>query len=210
MNNSIYTVGHSTHTIEYFISLLERYKVNCVVDVRSVASSSYNPQYNQYPMQAKLKEKNIQYMHFAEEFGARRMDPDLWNEEGKVDFDKVRKTWAFKHGLERLWQGIEKGFTIALVCSEAAPLECHRFSMICPALIEDGFEVFHILKDGDKLTNWEVELEMLKMLEPKLPQPDIFNPDITEEVQLEAAYKIISNQVAFEAAKMLNKPAQDD
>lgn len=208
--NLIYTIGHSTHPIEYFIQLLQKYGVNCLIDVRTVASSTYNPQYNQLPFQAKLKEKKIQYLHFADEFGARRLDPDLLTPDGKVDFDKVRATWAFKHGLERLWQGIEKGFTIALVCSEAEPLDCHRFSMICPALILDGFQVSHILKDGSVMTNAELESEMIEQLEPKLPQPDIFTPEVTDEMRLEAAYKIISGQVAFSAAKYLSKQDSDE
>lgn len=208
--NLIFTIGHSTHPIEFFIQLLEKHGINCLIDVRTVPSSSYNPQYNQYPFQAKLKEHGIQYLHFAEEFGARRLDPELLTTDGKVDFDKVRATWAFKHGLERLWQGLEKGFTIALVCSEAEPLECHRFSMICPALIQDGFEVSHILKDGSIISNAELEKEMLVELDPKLPQPDIFTPEVTDETRLEAAYKIISDQVAFSAAKYLSKSSADE
>lgn len=208
--NLIYTIGHSTHPIGYFIQLLEKYGVNCLIDVRTVPSSSYNPQYNQYPFQAKLKENGIQYLHFAEEFGARRLDTDLLTPDGKVDFDKVRATWAFKHGLERLWQGIEKGFTIGLVCSEAEPLDCHRFSMVCPALISDGFQVSHILKDGSMMTNAELESEMIKQLEPKLPQPDIFTPEVTDEMRLKAAYKIISAQVAFSAAKYISKLDLDE
>lgn len=58
-------------------------------------------------------------MHFAEEFGARYGDPNLLDDEGKVDFEKVRKSWNFQNGVERLWQGINKGFTIALMCSES-------------------------------------------------------------------------------------------
>jgi hypothetical protein len=53
-------------------------------------------------------------MHLQEEFGARHSDPDLLDEKGKVDFAKVRKTWNFKNGVERLQSGIDKGYTIAL------------------------------------------------------------------------------------------------
>lgn len=208
--NTIFTIGHSTHPIEYLIDLFKKHGVNCVIDVRTVASSSYNPQYNQYPMQLKLKEAGIQYLHFAEEFGARRLDPDLWDEDGKVSFEKVRSTWAFKHGVERLWQGIQKGFLPALLCSEAEPLECHRFSMICPALIEDGFEVLHILKDGALMSNAELEKVMLEQLDDKLPKEDIFNPEIPAEVKLAEAYKIISKQVSYDAGKMSKKTGYDD
>src|SRR5215213_8109475 len=97
----IYTIGHSTHPIDYFLELLKKYSVNCLVDVRSVAASSYNPQYNKEPLSNFLKHQGITYMHFAEEFGARHADPDLLDEQGNVDFERVRKSSLFKSGLER-------------------------------------------------------------------------------------------------------------
>jgi uncharacterized protein (DUF488 family) len=82
----IYTVGHSTHPLNYFLSLLQEYGINCLVDVRSVAASRYNPQYNKEPLSNFLKNNGIVYMHLPEEFGARHSDPDLLDEKGKVDF----------------------------------------------------------------------------------------------------------------------------
>ena len=79
----IYTVGHSTHQLDYFLELLTEYSVNCVVDVRSVAASSYNPQYNKEPLSNFLKNNQIRYLHFAEEFGARHSDPDLLDNDGR-------------------------------------------------------------------------------------------------------------------------------
>ncbi len=105
---TIYTVGHSTHQLDYFLTLLKAYNINCIIDVRSVAASSYNPQYNQEPLKYFLKCNEITYLHFAEEFGARHTDPDLLDDEGKVDFEKVRRTWLFKNGVERIWQGVER------------------------------------------------------------------------------------------------------
>ena len=95
----IYTIGHSTHPIDYFLGLLQNFSVNCVIDVRTVAASAYNPQYNQEPLSIFLKQNGINYLHFADEFGARQTDPDLLDEDGKVDFEKVRKTWNFKNGV---------------------------------------------------------------------------------------------------------------
>ena len=152
----IYTVGHSTHQIDYFLELLQKYSVTCIVDVRSVAASSYNPQYNKEPLSNFLKNNGVTYMHYAEEFGARHTDPDLLDEDGKVDFEKVRKSWNFKNGVERLWLGLDKGFTIALMCSEGEPFDCHRFSMVSIALEKDGFDVKHILKDKTLKSNAEL------------------------------------------------------
>jgi uncharacterized protein (DUF488 family) len=193
----IYTVGHSTHPLDYFLELLQAYSITCVVDVRSVAASAYNPQYNKEPLSNFLKRNGITYLHFAEEFGARHTDPDLLDEEGKVDFVKVRKSWNFKKGVERLWQGIEKGFTVSLMCSESDPLDCHRFSMIATALEKDGFEIQHVLKDKTLKSNTQLEVELLKKYDKKIPKPDLFEPVISTADQLKVAYRLKNKEIAY-------------
>lgn len=193
----IYTVGHSTHQLDYFLELLKEYGVTCLIDVRSVAASSYNPQYNKEPLTNFLKRNGIQYLHFAEEFGARHNDPDLLDDEGKVDFEKVRKSWAFKNGVERIWQGLDKGFTISLMCSESEPFDCHRFSMVSIALDKDGFDVKHIIKDKTLKTNADLENQLLKKYDKKLPKPDMFNPNISLDDQLKEAYRLKNKEIAF-------------
>ena len=193
----IYTVGHSTHQLDYFLELLKEYGVTCLIDVRSVAASSYNPQYNKEPLTNFLKRNGIQYLHFAEEFGARHNDPDLLDDEGKVDFAKVRKSWAFKNGVERIWQGLDKGFTISLMCSESEPFDCHRFSMVSIALDKDGFDVKHIMKDKTLKTNADLENQLLKKYDKKLPKPDMFNPNISLDDQLKEAYRLKNKEIAF-------------
>jgi uncharacterized protein (DUF488 family) len=205
----IYTVGHSTHPIDYFVELLKKYAVNCLVDVRSLAASSYNPQYNKEPLSNFLKKEGVRYMHFAEEFGARHNDPDLLDEEGYVDFEKIRKTWLFKNGLERLWLGIDKGYTIALMCSESEPLDCHRFSMISVALEKDGFEVKHIMKDKTVKTNAELEKQLLKTYDKQLPVPELFTPDVTTDDRLKAAYRLKNKEIAFSPYKQQKEENND-
>lgn len=193
----IYTVGHSTHQIEYFLELLKAYSITCLIDVRSVAASSYNPQYNKEPFSNFLKNNGITYFHFAEEFGARHTDPDLLDDDGKVDFEKVRKSWLFKNGVERVWLGLDKGFVIALMCSEGEPFDCHRFSMISIALEKDGFDVQHILKDKTLKSNDELEKQLLKKYDKKIPKPDMFQPNITIEDQIKAAYRLRNKEIAY-------------
>jgi len=193
----IYTVGHSTHQLDFFLTLLQEYSVNCLVDVRSIAASTYNPQYNKEPLSNFLKQNGIIYLHFSEEFGARHNDPDLLDEDGKVDFEKVRKSLTFKNGIERLWQGNDKGFIIALMCSESEPFDCHRFSMISIALEKEGFEVQHILRDKTIKSNSDLEKALLKKYEKKLPKPDMFQPDVGIGDQLKVAYRLRNKEIAF-------------
>jgi uncharacterized protein (DUF488 family) len=191
MVNEIYTIGHSTHEIDYFMELIESYRINCIVDVRSIAASSLNPQFNNEFLYNWLRKHGIVYMHFAEEFGARHTDYILLDDEGKVDFDKVHKTANFKNGIERLKKGVKKGFKITLMCSESNPLDCHRFSMISTVLEKCGFEVKHILKDKTLKTTQELEAQLLKKYEKKLPKPTMFEPEVTLADQLKIAYKLI-------------------
>jgi uncharacterized protein (DUF488 family) len=193
----IYTVGHSTHPLNFFLSLLQQYNINCLVDVRSLAASSYNPQYNKEPLSNFLKNNGIIYMHFPEEFGARHSDPDLLDEKGKVDFAKVRKSWNFKNGVDRLWLGIDKGYTITLMCSESDPFDCHRFSMITVALQQAGFEVLHIMKDKTLKSTSDLEQLLLKKYAPQLPTPDMFQSNVTLEDQLNVAYRLRNMDIAF-------------
>lgn len=197
----IYTIGHSTHSIDYFMELLRAYSVTCVVDVRSVPASSRNPQYNQEPFSNFLRKSGVDYLHFPEGFGARHSDPDLLDENGKVDFLKVQRSWNFRDGVEKLWLRAERGVTIALMCSESDPFECHRFSMISIALVKDGFEVKHILKDKSLLSNRDLEKLLFKKYEKKLTQPDMFNPHITEADQLRQAYKMRNQDIAYSPSK---------
>ncbi len=126
----VFTIGHSTHSIEEFIHLLNNYEINCIIDVRSMPFSKYNPQFNKESLIRDLKNQNIFYAHFGKEFGARHTEPMLLDENGQVDFNKVRETEDFISGVKRLEDAFEQGYKIALMCSEANPLDCHRFSMV--------------------------------------------------------------------------------
>jgi uncharacterized protein (DUF488 family) len=193
---TVFTIGHSKHAIAYFLELLKRHRINCVVDVRSVAASRFNPQYNKKSLSESLKQQNIAYLHFANEFGARRSAAALLDEDGKVDFEKVRASEDFRGGIKRLKEGIQKGFTIALMCAEAEPLECHRFGMISPALEEEGIEVKHILKTGNLLTNTEVELQMVQKFEKQLHKGTTRKPFRSSSKRAEA-YRMLNQKIGY-------------
>ena len=205
---TIYTVGHSTHTIEYFFELIDTFGINCIVDVRSVAASRFNPQYNKEAFSNYLKKQGVQYLHFVKEFGARQDDPSVLDEENKVDFEKVRLQSSFSEGVLRLEKGLLAGYNIALMCSESEPFDCHRFAMVAIGLEKEGFKVKHILKDKTVISNADLEKELLKKYAKKLPQPSIFEPDVTPEMQLKAAYKMRNKNIAWSPSDMY-EPSED-
>lgn len=192
----IYTVGHSTHALDYFRELLESQQINSVVDVRQVAASTYNPQYNGKVLKDYLQQHQIVYVHMGEEFGARSRDLALLDEEGRMDFDKVRQSKSFQNGVERLKKGLQKGYRIALMCSQSDPFDCHHFALIAYYLVHHGFTVKHILKDKTCIDNTVLERLLLEKYRKKLPQRDLFN-HIGDQERLEVAYRLRGKSIAY-------------
>lgn len=142
----IYTVGHSTHPIETFMSLLKRSGITAIGDVRSSPRSRINPQYNQGSLKESLREAGIVYVFLGRELGARPDDPGCY-EAGCVHYDRIAGTPFFARGLDRVAEGT-KHYRLALMCAEKEPLDCHRTILVARHLVERGHQVQHILADG--------------------------------------------------------------
>jgi uncharacterized protein (DUF488 family) len=192
----IYTVGHSTHPAPYFLELLKSYGVDCLVDVRSLAASRFNPQYNKKALAEFLSKHNVEYHHLPDEFGARQTDPQIMSH-GKVDFEKVRDSKAFKSGLKKLQELSDEGKSLALMCSESEPLSCHRFVMICP-VIKKRYQVWHILKDKNLKSNEELEDELIESYFGKRGI-DLFGESSSRKEQLEKALKQKNLEMGYSA-----------
>jgi len=201
----LYTIGHSSQSLEEFLTLLQRHGINCVVDVRSVPASKYAPQFNEESIKTFLKLHGIQYLPFGNEFGARRTD--CINDEGQVDFEVAVTTPLFQQGVKRLMKGLERGFCIALMCSEADPLECHRFSLVSRYFHNQGIEVFHILKDANLASQGEVEKRMvndfLHSRKYHLAEVDELFGTYTTEDQLKDAYRLKNKEIGYKPALQL-------
>ena len=212
MNNrpTLYTIGHSNQTYNEFLSMLQSQGINVIVDVRSVPASKYTPQFNQAPLKASLLRSGINYLHFGDQFGARRND--AFDKDKKVDFELAVQTSAFLEGVERITNGINKGYKIALMCSEAEPLECHRFAMVSRYFHEHGFDVQHIVKRHDDTLgtivttkpHLELQTEMIAeyVRKKKVPQvcpPDMFGEnEVTPEKQIALAYQQKNKEIAYQ------------
>lgn len=197
--NRLYTIGHSNQTQDDFLGKLLMYHINCVVDVRSIPASKYSPQFNLEELRWFLKGHDIQYLHFGDEFGARRTD--CINQDGQVDFEEAVKTPAFTSGVERLTKGMDKGFHITLMCSEANPLECHRFSLISRFFYDQGVDVQHIMKDAELASHSTLERKMIEeFLHSKkyhLPDIDQLFGTYTPEMQRADAYRLKNKEIGY-------------
>ena len=146
MTDTIYTIGHSTHSIERFIELLTSHSITAVGDVRSQPYSRINPQFNREPLKEALRTADIKYVFLGRELGARSEDKTCYRG-GQVQYDLLAQTDLFKHGLDRVKEGA-RTHRIALMCAEKEPLECHRTILVARKLYEDGLTVKHVLGDG--------------------------------------------------------------
>lgn len=157
---SIFTIGHSSLEPDQFLALLAQSQVEIICDVRSLPQSGRFPQFSQAPLEKILQERGIGYVFAGEELGGRPDDPEAYRPNGTVDYRARRRSYAFKAGLERLLKEAEER-TVALLCAEEDPVECHRFLMICPELVSAGLSPFHIRKDSRIETQAAAENRLL-------------------------------------------------
>jgi uncharacterized protein (DUF488 family) len=143
----IYTVGHSNHSIERFLGLLQPHGITAVADVRSTPYSRFNPQFRREKLQTSLAGVGIHYVFLGEELGARSQDPACYDADGRVSYARLARTDLFRRGIERLQTGMAQ-HRISLMCAEREPLECHRTILVTRELVRNGVPVTHILADG--------------------------------------------------------------
>ena len=97
--------------------------------------------------------------------------------------------------------GLQKGFCISLMCSEANPLECHRFSLVSRYFYDNGLDVQHILKDGELASHESLEKEMideyLHSRKPKLADIDQLFGSYTAEDQRRDAYRLKNKEIGY-------------
>lgn len=201
----LYSIGHSNQTLEEFLMLLQTHDINCIVDVRSVPASKYSPQFNQENLKYFLRSHGIQYLYFGDEFGARRTD--CLDEDGQVNFELAVETPMFQQGVKRLMNGLQKGYRISLMCSEADPLECHRFSLVSRYFHDHGVDVQHILKGAALMSQVDVEKRMIEEYlhsrKYHLSEFDLLFGTYTEEEQLKDAYRLKNKEIGYNPALQL-------
>jgi uncharacterized protein (DUF488 family) len=167
---TIFTIGHSTHSLDAFVALLKQHGVTALADVRSSPYSRFNPQFNREPLEKSLKDVGIAYVFLGHELGARSDDPSCY-EDGQVKYARLARTELFRSGLGRVQKGAES-HRIALMCAEKDPLDCHRTLLVGRALIEQGVGVAHILSDGS-IENYDQAMTRLLRL-TGTPESDMF------------------------------------
>ncbi len=158
--NLLFTVGHSNLELEVFLALLAQHGVQSLCDVRSRPASFRFPQFNREPLEAGLSSACIRYEFLGETLGGRPADPRAYREDGLVDYAARRRAPDFAEGIDRAL-ALSRTNVTALMCAEEDPLQCHRFLMICPALLDRGATPAHIRRGGVLETQRDAEDRLL-------------------------------------------------
>ena len=166
----IWTIGHSTRSIEDFISLLEENEIKLLADVRTLPGSKRYPQFNKEALAESLSARGIRYEHFPELGGRRKTKRDsrntAWRNASFRGYADYMETEQFQKGVERLlafarndglgsrrnqsdgWEAVSP-CPAAIMCAEAVWWRCHR-SLISDYLKARGIDVMHVL-DANKI-----------------------------------------------------------
>jgi uncharacterized protein (DUF488 family) len=142
----IYTLGHSTRSLEDLIQVLQSFEICVLADIRTVPRSRHNPQFNVDSLPLALRPLGIRYAHLPKLGGLRRARQDSmnggWRNSSFRGYADYMQTEAFEAGLLELHELVAQG-RVALMCAEAVPWRCHR-SLVADALLARGAEVEHI------------------------------------------------------------------
>jgi uncharacterized protein (DUF488 family) len=146
----LWTVGHSTRSLEDFIETLRSFEISLLIDIRSFPGSRRYPHFNRELLKVSLPEAGIEYQHFPELGGRRRVQPDsnnmAWRNKTFRGYADYMATAEFREGVARLLEVASEART-SIMCAEAVWWRCHR-SLISDYLKADGVEVSHVMAVG--------------------------------------------------------------
>jgi uncharacterized protein (DUF488 family) len=159
---TVYTVGHSDHTIAAFLLLLQQHSIALVVDVRSQPYSQWVPQFNRENLARDLEGARIGYFFLGDSLGGRPKDRTLYDPgQEHPSYERLASSPEYLAGIEQLLQLATKE-RVAILCSEGDHNKCHRGLLITPTLLARGARVLHIAPDGT-LVDAETEPKQLTL-----------------------------------------------
>ena len=172
--STLYTIGHSTRTLDQLIAALQAHGVTTLVDIRAFPMSRRMPHFNRESLEAELPKHGIRYVWMKELGGHRKKIRDdspntglrndsfrnyadyMLTPEFAAAIEKLLEiahetadpsAAAPKSGLPPVGMAISKGGRTAYMCAERVYFQCHRM-LVSDYLTAQGHSVLHI--DDDK------------------------------------------------------------
>ncbi len=148
MTKTLYTVGHSNHSLADFLAILKAFEISHILDVRALPKSRFVPWFNKESLSKSLKKENIKYTHMPKLGGRRHTTKDSinigWRNTGFRGFADYMQTMEFFLALKELNSFLRGNERVAIMCAEAVPWRCHR-SLIADAEIARQVAVYEII-----------------------------------------------------------------
>ncbi len=146
----IWTIGHSTRSVEEFIGLLKEFRVELLADIRSYPGSSRYPHFNKEPLKDTLLSEGLAYIHLEQLGGRRKVRRDsrntAWTHPSFRGYADYMETGPFRDAVLQL-EEMALTRPTAIMCAEALWWRCHR-SLVSDYLKLRGWKVIHILGAG--------------------------------------------------------------
>jgi uncharacterized protein (DUF488 family) len=151
LNMKLYTLGHSDHTIENFLELLQNARVQAVLDARSTPHSRFYPQFRMDSLKTVLEQNAISYQYAGYDLGGRPVDLACYRD-GIVAYDLVMNRPWFEDGIQRLLK-LAEDIPTAVMCAEEDPSHCHRHNLISVYILHNhpGWQIVHLRSDGTQV-----------------------------------------------------------
>jgi uncharacterized protein (DUF488 family) len=144
---SVFSIGHSSRNLDDFLELIDRFKIQLLLDIRTIPRSRHVPQFNSDSLERALQNHGVGYRHVKRLGGLRKPAHDSpnmgWRHLSFRGFADYMQTAEFKKGLSELLD-LASEKTLVVMCAEAVPWRCHR-SLISDSLLIRGIEVLHII-----------------------------------------------------------------
>jgi uncharacterized protein (DUF488 family) len=177
---SLFTIGHSTRSLEEFLGLLKREGATHLVDVRAFPTSARYPHFSRPDFDRALIDAGLRYSHLSSLGGRRRGRRDshntLWKNASFRAYADYMETREFREALEDLLKLVRLEPT-AIMCAEAVPWRCHRL-LISDAALAADCPVLHILDAGTephRLTSFG-RIDAGRVRYDVAPQNELFEP----------------------------------
>jgi uncharacterized protein (DUF488 family) len=148
---TIFTIGHSTRSVDDVIAMLREHGIRTLVDIRTIPRSRFNPQFNQESVPVELAHSGIHYFYMGDLGGLRKQRKDSintgWRNASFRGYADYMGTQEFTHALDHLIDLAQES-SLAIMCAEAVPWRCHR-SLVGDALSVRGIQVVDIMGIGN-------------------------------------------------------------
>ncbi|HEY7351541.1 MAG TPA: DUF488 domain-containing protein [Terriglobales bacterium] len=144
---TLYTIGHSTRTLQELIQALQAHSIQTLVDIRAFPMSRRLPHFNRESLDKSLAEAGIRYVWMKELGGRRKKSPTdspnvaLRNDSFR-NYADYMLTPEFGSAVQELIK-LAKHSRTAYMCAERVYFRCHRM-LVSDWLVAHGEEVFHI------------------------------------------------------------------